>query len=101
MAEPAFDQEETGRGETGFAFSDEDYTRRYAPDKSPVATQSAATQSAATQSAAPQSVAPQSAAPRSASPSAAPSSAATGGLHGGGNSFMRARRRRLAASASG
>ena len=61
------------REETGFAFTEEDYTRRYSPEKAPVAS-------------APVSVAPQ----------------AVGRTrpHGGGNSFMRARRRRLAASAT-
>jgi hypothetical protein len=60
------------REETGFAFTEEDYTRRYSPEKAPVAS-------------APASVAPQ--------------AAGRARLHGGGNSFMRARRR-LAASAS-
>jgi len=67
MPEAKFDQEETG-----FAFTDEDFERRYSPDKLPL-------------------VSP----PR---PSAGRSAKQPSGIHGGGNSFMRARRRRLAAS---
>ena len=61
------------REETGFAFTEEDYTRRYSPEKAP-------------------------AAPRP--PNAAPPAAGRTRLHGGGNSFIGARRRRLAASAT-
>lgn len=68
MSETTVDQKETG-----FAFTDEDYTRRYLPEKSAAAT----------------------------GPASAPQSAGrVTRLHGGGNSFMRARRRRLAASGS-
>jgi hypothetical protein len=69
MSDAALDQEKPG-----FAFTDEDYTRRYSPDTSPRAAPSTTT-------------------PR------APSR--TGRVHGGGNSFMRARRRRLAAASAG
>jgi hypothetical protein len=82
MLSPKCKAEETGpmsdadfdREEPAFAFTDEDYARRYFPGRS-------------------------SAAVRSAKPPASPASAKPAGrLHGGGNSFMRARRRRLAAS---
>jgi hypothetical protein len=62
-----------GEEETGFAFTDEDYARRYSGEKS-------------------------TAGPTPAAPASQP--ARPGRLHGGGNSFMRARRRRLAAAAS-
>jgi hypothetical protein len=68
MSEAPFEQEETG-----FAFTDEDYARRYSGEKS-------------------------AAGPAPAAPASQP--ARHGRLHGGGNSFMRARRRRLAAAAS-
>jgi hypothetical protein len=67
MSEATFDKEETG-----FAFTDEDYTRRYSPNES--------------------------AASAPASPAAQPAKHTR--PQGGGNSVMRARRRRLAASAS-
>jgi hypothetical protein len=70
MSETTVDQKETG-----FAFTDEDYTRRYLPEKSAAATDAA-------------------------SASAPQSAGQVTRLHGGGNSFMRARRRRLAASGS-
>lgn len=54
--------------EAGFVFTDEDYARRYSPRSTAA------------------SSAPQ------------PAKAAPTRLHGGGNSFMRARRRRLAAA---
>jgi hypothetical protein len=66
MSEAALEQEEPG-----FAFTDEDYTRRYSPDGHVRA-----------------------AAPVTAPPATPPPAR----LHGGGNSFMRARRRRLAAA---
>ncbi len=62
--------------ETGFAFTDEDFGRRYSPDPLPPAQSSAA--------------------PATAPPAIRPARR----LHGGGNSFMRARRRRLAAFAT-
>ena len=69
MSDTNFDQHQTG-----FAFTDEDYARRYFPGKS-------------------------SAAPLPTSPVVVPPSAKRPArLHGGGNSFMRARRRRLAVS---
>lgn len=66
MSEAALDQEEPG-----FAFTDEDYTRRYSSGRSA------------------HPVAPATAPPGRHQPAR---------LHGGGNSFMRARRRRLAAA---
>jgi hypothetical protein len=60
------------RQETGFGFTEEGYARRYAPDKFAAS--------------APSEPSPQSV--KRTSP-----------LHGGGNSFMRSRRRRLAAAA--
>jgi len=68
MSETTPDQEEHG-----FAFTDEDYDRRYSLQKRLEAN------------------------PAIPSPPAAKPSS---GLHGGGNSFMRARRRRLAAAGS-
>lgn len=71
MSGANFDQEEPA-----FAFTDEDFARRYFPGQP-------------------------SAGVRSAKPAASPASAKPAGrLHGGGNSFMRARRRRLAASST-
>jgi hypothetical protein len=70
MSEANFDREEPG-----FAFTDEDYARRYFPGKSAAASR-----------------------PTNPTASAAASQRPDGRLHGGGNSFMRARRRRLAAT---
>jgi hypothetical protein len=72
MSDTALDQEEAG-----FAFTDEDYARRYSPDKPRAA-----------------------AAPAAPAPQPAPQPAKRIALHGGGNSFMRARRRRLSTSGS-
>jgi hypothetical protein len=72
MSDANFDREEPG-----FTFTDEDYARRYFPGQSSAAVRSA------------KSVA------------SAASAKHAGPLHGGGNSFMRARRRRLAASRTG
>ncbi len=59
--------------QSGFAFSDDDFRRRYTPEgQSPDGSQA----------------------------SAASASGARPRLHGGGNSYMRARRRRLAAAAA-
>ncbi len=69
MLDATFDQQETG-----FVFTDEDYTRRYARDESATASPPAGS-----------AVSVAKRAPR---------------IHGGGNSFMRARRRRIAASSS-
>jgi hypothetical protein len=63
-------EETFDREEDGFTFSDEDFGRRYFPEQKPP------------------SVAGVSSPPRTAR------------IHGGGNSFMRALRRRLAAAAS-
>jgi hypothetical protein len=68
MKEAAVDQKEIG-----FTFTDEDFNRRYSPEKFRPA-------------------APAPSAPPVQSPAAGPR------LHGGANSFMRARRRRLAAA---
>jgi hypothetical protein len=70
MSDANFDQ-----NEVGFTFTDEDYARRYSPRKASAAVQ-----------------------PANPTPSGPASENHAGGLHGGGNSFMRARRRRLAAS---
>jgi hypothetical protein len=71
MSGTNFDQQEVG-----FAFTDEDYARRYAGGKASVAKADALP----------------------AAPPQAPSRPAR--PHGGGNSFMRSRRRRVAASKS-
>jgi hypothetical protein len=74
MSEEAFDCEEQG-----FIFSDEDFGRRYFPQQRP-------SSAAGVNNQARPGI-------RQADPNTAP-------IHGGGNSFMRSLRRRLAAAAS-
>jgi hypothetical protein len=63
---------ENNREQAGFAFSDDDFRRRYTPEEQ---------------------------SPDGSRASVASASGARPRLHGGGNSYMRARRRRLAGAA--
>jgi hypothetical protein len=72
MSDPVTDCKNDGRA---FAFTDEDFARRYSAERPS------------------RPVAP-------AGPAPMPTPTRTMPLHGGGNSFMRAKRRRLAASPS-
>ncbi len=65
----------SGCDETGFAFTDDDFARRYAAERA----------------------APGVSGPGDLPMPPIPAKAASSPIHGGGNSYMRARRRRLAA----